>query len=64
MGYSVHERLLEWVRPEVWDDILRMLSIKMERGLIVDATFIRIHQHATGAKGGISDRRLDVQGVN
>ena len=50
---TVHKRFLEWARLEVWDDILRMLSIKAERdALIIDATFIRVHQHATGAKGG------------
>ncbi len=42
-----------------------MLSIKAERdALIIDATFIRVHQHATGAKGGTSDRESDVQGAD
>ena len=55
---TVHKRFLEWARLEVWDDILRMLSIKAERdALIIDATFIRVHQHATGAKGGTSISR-------
>ena len=62
---TVHKRFLEWARLEVWDDILRMLSIKAERdALIIDATFIRVHQHATGAKGGTSDRESDVQGAD
>lgn len=36
---TVHKRFLEWTRLEVWDDILRMLSIKADRdALIIDAT--------------------------
>ena len=59
---TVHKRFLEWTRLGVWDDILRMLSIKADRdALIIDATFVRVHQHATGAKGGTSDRKSDVQ---
>ena len=59
---TVHKRFLEWTRLEVWDDILRMLSIKADQdALIIDATFVRVHQHATGAKGGTSDRKSDVQ---
>ena len=59
---TVHKRFLEWTRLEVWDDILRMLSIKADRdALIIDATLVRVHQHATGAKGGTSGRKSDVQ---
>lgn len=48
----VHKRFLEWAKHEVWDDILRMLSIKADsEAIIIDATFIRLHQHGTGAKG-------------
>ena len=62
LEWTVHKRFLEWTRLEVWDDILRMLSIKADRdALIIDATFVRVHQHATGAKGGTSDRKSDVQ---
>ena len=57
---TVHKRFLEWTRLEVWDDILRMLSIKADRdALIIDATFV-----TTGAKGGTSDRKSGVQRVD
>ncbi|AMD90037.1 hypothetical protein [Desulfovibrio fairfieldensis] len=43
---------------EVWDDILRMLSINADpEAIIIDATFIKLHQHGTGAKGGTPIRR-------
>ena len=32
---TVHKRFLEWARLEVWDDILRMLSIKAERDALI-----------------------------
>ena len=45
-------------RLEVWNDILRMLSINADpEAIIIDATFIKLHQHGTGAKGGTSTRR-------
>lgn len=35
-----------------------MLSINADpEAIIIDATFIRLHQHATGAKGGTSISR-------
>ena len=55
---TVHKRFLQWAKLEVWDDILRMLSINADpNAIIIDATFIRLHQHATGAKGGTSISR-------
>ena len=54
---TVHKRFLEWARLEVWNDILRMLSINADpEAIIIDATFIKLHQHGTGAKGGTSTR--------
>lgn len=45
-------------RLEVWNDILRMLSINADpEAIIIDATFIKLHQHGTGTKGGTSTRR-------
>lgn len=55
---TVHKRFLEWAKLEVWDEILRMLSINADpEVIIIDATFIKLHQHGTGAKGGTSIRR-------
>ena len=55
---TVHKRFLEWARLEGWNDILRMLSINADpEAIIIDATFIKLHQHGTSAKGGTSTRR-------
>ena len=41
-------------RLEVGDKILRMLSINADpEVIIIDATFIKLHQHGTGAKGAL-----------
>lgn len=59
---TVHKRFLEWIRLEILDDILRMLSLKVDRDvLIIDTTFIKIHQHAACAKRDTSDRESDAQ---
>ena len=62
---TVHKRFLKWTRLEIRNDILRMLSIKADQDvLMIDATFVRRHQHATGAEGSASDRKSDVQGAD
>lgn len=55
---TAHKRFLKWVQFEVWDDILRMLSINADpEAIIIDAAFNKLHQRGTGAKGGGSIRR-------
>jgi hypothetical protein len=55
----VDKRFLEWAKLEVWDDILKTLSINADpEAIIINATFIKLYQHGTGAKGGTSIRRL------
>lgn len=50
---TVHKRFLIWAKLEVWDDILKKLSINADpEYIIIDATFIKLHQHGSGAKGG------------
>ena len=49
---TVHERFLKWVQLDVWDNILKMLSVNVDPEAIINAVFIRLHQHGTGAKGG------------
>ena len=57
---TVYKRFLEWARLEVWDDILRILSINADsEAILIDATFIKLHPHGTGAKGDTSIRRSD-----
>ena len=54
---TVHKRFLEWARLEIWDGILCMLSLQADpEVIIIDATFIKLHQHGSGAKGGTLNR--------
>ena len=51
---TVHKRFLEWTRLGVWDDILRMLSIKADRdALIIDATFAECISTPPAQKGAL-----------
>jgi putative transposase len=60
---STHKRFLRWARRGVWDRILQALAEDPDfEYVIIDATVIRVHQHAAGArrsgeKGGFRARR-------
>jgi transposase len=48
---TVYKRLLECTKLEVWDEILRMLSINADYEIIIiDTIFIKMHQHCVDAK--------------
>jgi len=50
---TVHKRFLQWAKLEIWDDILKMLSVNADSEIIIiDASFVKLHQHGCGAKGG------------
>ena len=62
---TVHKRFLQWAKLEIWEDILKKLSIAADTEvIIVDASFVKLHQHGSGAKGGISSTMLDVAKVD
>ncbi len=57
---TVHKRFLQWAKLEVWDNILKTLSIHADReAIIIDASFIKVHQHGCGGKGGTSNNLSD-----
>jgi len=57
---TVHKRFLQWTKLEVWDNILKTLSIHADReAIIIDTSFIKVHQHGCGGKGGISNNLSD-----
>ena len=44
----------------LWDDILKLLSINTDpEVIIIDTSFIKLHQHGFGAKGISSNKILD-----
>ena len=56
---SVWRRFSRWAKRGVWDRILQALADDPDfEHVIIDATIIRAHQHAAGAKGGFKARPL------
>jgi len=55
---SVFQRFNRWSRKGVWERIFKALGEdpKFEH-IMIDATIVRAHQHAAGAKGGLKTRR-------
>jgi len=42
----------------VWDDILLELSKDAEpEAILIDASYVKLHQHGAGAKGGTPNRK-------
>ena len=63
---SVDRQFRRWTLAGLWEGILEALN---ESGLVpdalqmIDSTVVRAHHQAAGAKGGLRDRVLAVQGV-
>lgn len=56
----VHKRFLQWTKLEIWEDILKMLSINADcKAIIIDASFIKLHPHGCAGKGGTSNNLSD-----
>ena len=54
---SVFPRFRRWAKGEVFDKIFDALSEDADfEYVIVDGTSVRVHQHGTGAKGGLKIR--------
>ena len=59
---SIWRRFSRWAKRGVWDRILQTLADAPDfEHVIMDATIIRAHQHAAGAKGGFRTRRSAVR---
>jgi putative transposase len=59
---SVFQRFNRWSRKGVWERLFKVLAgdPNFER-VMIDATIVRAHQHAAGAKGGLKIRRSAVR---
>lgn len=54
---TVYTRFARWSRAGIWQRVLEELVRHAdEEWLMIDATVVRAHQHAAGAKGGSSIR--------
>ena len=59
---SVFRRFRRWARKGVFDRLFAALSGEPDfEYVMVDGTIIRVHQHATGAKGGLRVRPSGVR---
>ncbi|BAC07793.1 tlr1931 [Thermosynechococcus vestitus BP-1] len=53
---NVHRRFCRWRDKGVWEKVLEQLIDEPDyEWLIIDATHVKVHPHATGAKGGNQD---------
>jgi putative transposase len=54
---SVFVRFNRWSRNGVWERLFRLLADDPDfEHIMIDATIVRAHQHAAGAKGGFKIR--------
>ena len=59
---SQFQRFRRWARKGVWESLFKELSVESDSEyLLIDSTIVRAHQHAAGAKGGATRRRLGIR---
>ena len=57
----IHTRHMRWSRSGVWARVFQHLAADADNEYaMIDATIIRAHQHAAGAKGGTERRNASV----
>ena len=55
--YSVYTRFWRWAQNGVWERLFQAMSDDPDfEYVLIDGTLIRVHQHGTGAKGGLAIR--------
>jgi transposase len=56
---SVYSRFRLWIEKGVWQKVFDELSKDKDmENIMIDGSYIRIHQHAAGARGGRKNRQL------
>jgi transposase len=59
---SVFKRFRRWALNGVFERLFRIMSGDPDfEYALIDGTIVRVHQHATGAKGGLKIRRSDAR---
>jgi len=57
---SVYTRFRRWEKRGIFEQMLKRLAANPDsESMMIDATFIRVHQHGAGAKGGNITKPLD-----
>ena len=55
---STYVRFRRWARKGIWEGLFKALADDPDfEHVMIDATIVRAHQHAAGAKGGLTNRR-------
>ena len=55
--YTAYTRFWRWANKGVWDRVFTILSDDPDfEYAFIDGTLVRVHQHGTGAKGGLKIR--------
>jgi transposase len=56
-GKWYYTRFWRWAQKRVWERIFKHLAKDPDfEYVLIDATLVRVHQHGTGAKGGLKIR--------
>ncbi len=59
---SVATRFRRWAKKGVFESLFQSLSADPDfEYAIIDGTIVRVHQHGTGARGGLKIRRSDTR---
>ena len=54
---TVYTRFWRWAREGVWERMFRVLCDDPDfEYVLIDGMLVRVHQHGTGAKGGLKIR--------
>src|SRR6201989_2596151 len=55
--FTVYTRFWRWVQKGVWERVFKALCDDPDvEYVLIDGTLVRVHQHGTGAKGGLKIR--------
>ena len=57
--FTVYTRFWRWTQKGVWERVFKALCDDPDfEYVLIDGTLVRVHQHGTGAKGGLKIRRI------
>ena len=57
---TVYNRFSQWAKLGIWDEVLKELSKDADpEAIMIDASFVKLRQQGTGAKGGASTSKPD-----
>jgi len=57
---TVHRRFIQWARAGTWDQVLKELAKDADpEAIMIDGSYVKLHQHGSGAKGGTLNRKSD-----